>query len=83
MNEKNNIYCNSKEYWRAKFGTILRTLFDIYGESDETFSEYSERVLNHSITDSAVRKWFVGQRLPHKSSLHIIMLFFLIFNLTQ
>lgn len=83
MNEKDNINRDNKKYWRTKFGTILRTLFDIYGVSDETFSEYSERVLNHSITDSAVRKWFAGQRLPHKSSLQIILNFFESLNEAQ
>lgn len=83
MNEKDKVYCDSKQYWRIKFGTILRTLFDIYGVSDATFSEYSQRVLNYAITDSAVRKWFAGQRLPHKSSLQVIFCYFESLNEAQ
>lgn len=75
MNGKDNTYGDNKEYWRKKFGTILRTIFDIYDVSDKNFSEYSDKVLNYAITDSAVRKWFTGKRLPHKSSLQIIVCF--------
>lgn len=83
MNNSVNKQCDVKELWRTKFGIILRALFDIYGVNDESFSEYSENVLNHAITDSAVRKWFVGQRLPHQSSLQIIFDFFDSLNRTQ
>lgn len=66
----------NKTYWKTTFGSILRSLFDIYEVNDQIFSDYSEREVNCAITDSAVRKWFAGQRLPRKSSLHIIIRFF-------
>ena len=72
-----------KNYWRTKFGKILRTLFDIYDVSDVSFSEYSDKELNHMITDSAVRKWFAGLRLPHKSSLQVVIRFFEALNKDQ
>lgn len=37
MNRKVNKQCDVKELWRAKFGIILRALFDIYGVNDEFF----------------------------------------------
>ena len=83
MSRNDIISHDSKEYWRTKFGLILKTLFDIYNVRDETFSEYSEKSLNHAITDSAVRKWFAGQRLPHKSSLQVIINFFRAIDATQ
>ena len=83
MNKRVDAQYNVKELWRTKFGIILRALFDIYGVNDGYFSEYSEKVLHHAITDSAVRKWFAGQRLPHQSSLQIIFDFFDFLNRTQ
>lgn len=76
MNTKDNTNRDIRDYWRTKFGAILRTLFDIYHVNDEAFSEYSDVELNYAITDSAVRKWFTGQRLPHKSSLQAVIHFF-------
>lgn len=83
MNGIVNVHRDGKEYWRTKFGMVLRALFDIYGVSDEAFSEYSDIVLNHAITASAVRKWFSGRRLPHSSSLQVIFSFFESLNEAQ
>ena len=67
---------DNKTYWKTTFGAILRKLFDIYEVNDQNFSECSEREINCAITDSAVRKWFAGQRLPHKRSLQTIISYF-------
>lgn len=67
---------DNQELWRITFGKILRTLFDIYGTNDQEFSVFSELEAKHAITDSAVRKWFVGQRLPSRSSLQIVVQYF-------
>lgn len=68
--------------WREKFGVILRALFDIYEVNDVTFSEYSNSI-NYTITDSAVRKWFLGKRIPQKQSFQVIIRFFEMLNKSQ
>ncbi len=66
----------TQDFWRFTLGKILRTLFDIYGTNDHEFADFSELETKCAITDSAVRKWFVGQRLPSRNSLQIIVRFF-------
>lgn len=68
--------------WREKFGIILRELFDIYEVNDVVFSEYSDSI-NFPITDSAVRKWFSGKRLPRKQSFQVLVSFFEKLNQSQ